>query len=187
MLSPPESGEVQPDLNALTTGDATPPFPRATINARLIAIVLTLAVPLNIVVVAVIWSLVSAANDTQRATLLYSARSIAAAVDAELGKYMTLAQVLSHSPAVLADSLDPFEDELRRALSTVPDVWAVVADAGGRQLVNTVVPRGQLLRSPSRSKEGVAAQTHAFETGSASVSDVFMGPDQRWVATANIP
>src|SRR5215470_14017176 len=199
MVSLSESGGVPPGVNALAKGDVPPfldgltiddtkrRFPRATINARLIAIVLTLAVPLNIVVIAVIWSLASAATATQRASLIYSARSIAAAVDAELGKYMTLAQVLSHSPAVLEDNLDAFEDELRRALSTVPDVWAVVADASGRQLVNTVVPRGQLLRSPTPSKEGVAAQTHAFETGSASVSDVFMGPDQRWVATANIP
>ncbi len=187
MLSPPESGEVQPDLNALTTGDATPPFPYATINARLIAIVLTLAVPLNIVVVAVIWSLVSAANETQRASLLYSARSVAAAVDAELGKYIALAQVLSHSPALLEDSIDAFEGELRRGLSADPELWAVVADVSGRLLVNTTRLRGQPLLSPTRSKEGLAAQNEAFETRSVVVSDVFMGPDQRWAATANIP
>ncbi len=166
MLSPPESGEVQPDLNALTTGDATPPFPHATINARLIAIVLTLAVPLNIVVVAVIWSLVSAANETQRASL---------------------AQVLSHSPALLEDNIDAFEDELRRGLSADPDLWAVVADVSGRLLVNTTRLRRQPLLSPTRSKEGVAAQNEAFETRSVVVSDVFMGPDQRWAATTNIP
>src|SRR6266852_5381602 len=187
MLSPPESGEVQPDLNALTTGDATPPFPYATINARLIAIVLTLAVPLNIVVVAVIWSLVSAANEAQRASLLYSARSIAAAVDAELGKYIALAQVLSNSPALLEDSIDAFESELRRGLSSDPDLWAVVADVNGQQLVNTNRLRGQPLLSRSRSKEGIAAQNQAFETRSVFVSDVFWGPDGRWAATTNVP
>src|SRR6266852_2875009 len=187
MLSPPESGEVQPDLNALTTGDATPPFPYATINARLIAIVLTLAVPLNVVVIAVIWSLVSAANETQRASLLYSAHSIAPAVDVELGKYITLAQVLSRSPALLEDSIDVFESELRRGLSSDPDLWAVVADVNGQQLVNTNRLPGQPLLSPSRSKEGIAAQNQAFETGSVFVSDVFMGADQRWAATANVP
>ncbi len=187
MLSLPESGEVQPSLNALTTGDATPPFPRVTINARLIAIVLTLAVPLNVVVIAVIWSLVSAANETQRASLLYSARSIAAAVDAELGKYISLAQVLSRSPALLEDNLDAFEGELRRALVSDPDLWALVADASGRQLVNTARPPGQPPLSRSRIKEGMAAQNQAFETRSVFVSDVFMGPDQRWAATANIP
>src|SRR5260370_37540308 len=124
MLSPPESGEVQQDLNALTTGDATPPFPYATINARLIAIVLTLAVPLNIVVVAVIWSLVSAANETQRASLLYSARSVAAAVDAELGKYIALARGLAHSPALLEDSINAFEGERARGHSADHELWA---------------------------------------------------------------
>src|SRR5215813_15265857 len=187
MLSPPESGEVKPSLNALTTGDATPPFPYATINARLIAIVLTLAVPLNIVVAAVIWSLVSTANETQRASLLYSARSIAAAVDAELGKYIALAQVLSRSPALLEDNVDAFEGELRRGLSTDPDLWAVVADVDGRLLVNTARPRGQPFLSPVRSKEGMAAQNAAFETRSVVISDVFIGPDERWAATANMP
>src|SRR5262245_53535338 len=187
MLSPPESGEVQPDQNALTTGDATPPFPYATINARLIAIVLTLAVPLNIVVAAVIWSLVSGANETQRASLLYSARSIAAAVDAELGKYIALAQVLSHSPALLEESIDAFEGELRRGLSGDPDLWAIVADVNGRQLVNTNRLPGQPLLSPIRSEEGAAAQHQAFKARSVVVSDVFLGPDQRWAATANIP
>src|SRR5262252_3637323 len=187
MLSPPESREVQPALNALTTGDAKPPSPRVTINARLIVIVLTLAVPLNIVVVAVIWSLVNAANETQRASLLYSARSVAAAVDAELGKHITLAQVLSRSPALLEDSIDAFESELRRSLTSDPDLWAVVADVNGRQLVNTNRLPGQPLLSPIRNKEGIAAQNRAFASRSVVVSDVFMGPDQRWVATANVP
>jgi PAS domain S-box-containing protein len=187
MLSPPESGEVQSDLNALTTGDATPAFPSATINARLIAIVLALAVPLNIVVVAVIWSLVSTADQTQRASLLYSARSVAAAVDAELGKYIALAQVLSHSPALLEDSLDAFEGELRRGLPADPDLWAIVADVDGRLLVNTGRLPGQPLLASIRTQQGIAAQSQAFETRSVVVSDVFMGPDQRWAATANIP
>src|SRR5215467_13534950 len=187
MLSPPESREVQPALNALTTGDAKPPSPRVTINARLIVIVLTLAVPLNIVVVAVIWSLVNAANETQRASLLYSARSVAAAVDAELGKHITLAQVLSRSPALLEDSTDAFESELRRSLTGDPDLWAVVADVNGRQLVNTNRLPGQPLLSPIRNKEGIAAQNRAFASRSVVVVEVLIGPDQRWVATANVP
>jgi PAS domain S-box-containing protein len=187
MLSPPESGEIQPDPNALTTGDATPRFPRVTINVRLIAIVLTIAVPLNLVVAAVIWRLASASNETQRASLLYSARSVAAAVDAELGKYIALAQVMSHSPALLEESIDVFETQLRQGLSSEPDVWALVADINGKQLVNTAVPQGQPLRSPNRTKEGIAAQNRAFEIRSVFVSDVFVGPDQKWAATANIP
>jgi PAS domain S-box-containing protein len=183
----PESGEGQPVLDAATEGNARSRFARTTIQARLIAIVLALAVPLNVVVIVVIWRLASAANEMQRASLLYSARSIAAAVDAELGKYIALAQVLSRSPALLEDNLDVFEGELRQGLSSVPDVWALVAEPNGHQLLNTVMPRGQPRLSSKRNDEGLAAQTKAFETRSVFVSDVAKGPDQRWVATANVP
>jgi PAS domain S-box-containing protein len=187
MLGLLESGEEQPAPNALTAGDAKPPFPRVTINARLIAIVLTIAVPLNLVIAAVIWRLASAANETQRASLLYSARSVAAAVDAELGKYIALAQVLSRSPALLEDNTEAFESELRRGLSADPDLWAIVADVNGRMLVNTVRSPGQPALSQIRTKEGIAAQKEAFETRSIVVSDVFIGPDHRWAATTNVP
>jgi PAS domain S-box-containing protein len=187
MLGLSESGEAQAAPNALTAGDAKPPFPRVTVNARLIAIVLTIAVPLNLVVAAVIWRLASAANETQRASLIYTARSVAAAVDAELGKYIALAQVLSRSPALLEDTIDAFESELRRGLSSDPDIWAIVADVNGQQLVNTARLPGQPPLARNRTKEGIAAQEEAFKTGSIVVSDVFMGPDNRWAATTNVP
>jgi PAS domain S-box-containing protein len=182
-----ESGEAGPVLPGTTHDNARLRFARTTIHARLIAIVLAMAVPLNVVVIVVIWRLASAANETQRASLLYSARSIAAAVDAELGKYITLAQVLSRSPALLEENLDVFESELRRALGPVPDAWALVAEPNGHQLLNTVMPQGQPRLSSKRNNEGLAAQTKAFETRSVFVSDVSLGPDRRWVATANVP
>ena len=74
-----------------------------SISARLILLVLGLALPLNLVIVGVIWDLVGRANEVQRTSLLYAARSIAAGVDAELGKYVTLAEALSRSPALLDD------------------------------------------------------------------------------------
>src|SRR5215831_1904386 len=187
MLRVLQPGEAELLPNATAQGHARPYFAHTTIRARLIAVVLALVVPLNVVVIVVIWRLASAVNETQRTSLLYSARSIAAAVDAELGKYIALAQALSRSPALLEDNLDVFEDEVRRALASVPDVWALVADADGRQLFNTVVPRGHTLRSPYRSAEGIAAQVQAFKSGSVFVSDVAIGPDQWWVATANVP
>ncbi len=95
--------------------------------------------------------------------------------------------MLSHSPALLEDSTDAFEGELRASLLSDPDVWAIIADVNGRMLVNTARRPGQGFLSPIRSREGIAAQKEAFETGSVVVSDVFMGPDQRWAATANIP
>jgi PAS domain S-box-containing protein len=163
------------------------PLARATINMRLIAIVLGLAVPLNIVVALVIWRLAGAANEAQRTSLLYVDRSIAAAVDAELGKYISLARMLSRDPALQADNLDGFEAGLREQLADVPDICAVVADRDGQELLNTGAPKGQPL--PTRPPEGIEAQRRAFQTGRVAVSDIYrpaaLSPGN-WRASANI-
>jgi hypothetical protein len=57
-----------------------------SIPGRLILLVLALAVPLNLVIAGVVWGLVKRADQIQRTSLLYAARSIVAGVDAELGK-----------------------------------------------------------------------------------------------------
>jgi PAS domain S-box-containing protein len=180
-----EPGGQQSALSATVQGIA-PRLARATINMRLIAIVLALAVPLNIVVVVVIWRLASATDEAQRTSLLYTARSIVTAVDAELGKYIALGQLLANDPVLQDSSLDAFESELRQQLTAVSNAWALVADLEGRQLFNTGAPRGQPL--PVRSAEGIAAQKKAFETRSVVISDVYQAPmTGKWMASANIP
>ena len=74
---------------------------RLSIPSRLILLVLGLALPLNLVVAGVVWGLVNRANDARCTSLLYAARSIAAGVDAELGKYIALGEALSRAPALL--------------------------------------------------------------------------------------
>ena len=103
-------------------------FNHLSISARLILLVLALALPLNLIIIGVIWDLVQRANEVQRTSLLYAARSIAAGVDAELGKYVALGEALSRSPALLDDNLDAFEAEARRAFPAGADVWVLVAD-----------------------------------------------------------
>jgi PAS domain S-box-containing protein len=180
-----EPGGPQSALSATLQG-IVPRLARATINMRLIAIVLALAVPLNVVVVVVIWRLASTASETQRLSLVYAGRSVATAVDAEIGKYIALGQLLSQDPAVLKDDLDEFESELRRELVMVPRAWAVIADLDGGQLVNTSAPKGRPL--PPRPAEGLAAQNRAFETNSIIVSDVYQGPMTGiWMTSANVP
>ena len=93
-------------------------FSRLRISARLILLVLGLALPLNLVIVGVIWDLVDRANEVQRTSLLYAARSIAAGVDAEFGRYIALAEALSRSPALFDDNLNAFDAEARRAFTS---------------------------------------------------------------------
>jgi PAS domain S-box-containing protein len=180
-----ELGGTESAPNAIARGVAQR-FTRATINLRLVAIVLILAVPLNLVIVAVIWRLHNAATDAQRMRLLYAARSVASAVDAELGKYIALGQMLSQDQALLDDRLDGFDDELRRKLISVPNAWGVVSDHDGRQLLSTGLLQERSL--PSRpAEELVAAQRQALKNHSVVVSDVYQASGQDWMVSTNIP
>jgi hypothetical protein len=161
-------------------------FNRLSISARLILLVLGLVLPLNLVIAGVIWNLVNRANEVQRISLLYAARSIAGAVDAELGKYVALAEALSRSPALLDDNLDAFEAEARRAFPDGGDAWILVSDTEGQQLMNTFLQPGQPL--PRRNPVAIAAQDRAFSTRSIVITDLLRGPvTQLWFATIQVP
>jgi hypothetical protein len=140
-----------------------------SIAGRLILLVLVLAVPLNFVIVGVVWGLVNRADDAQRKSLLYAARSIAAGVDAELGKFIALAESLARSPALLDDNLDAFEAEARREFPVGGGAWVLVADVNGQQLINTLVQPGEPL--PRLDPLAMEAQQRALATGSIVVSD----------------
>ena len=158
---------------------------RLSISARLILLVLALALPLNLVIAGVIWGLVSRADDAQRTSLLYVARSIAAGVDAELGKFIALAESLAHSPALLDDNLDDFEAEARREFPQ-GDTWVLVGDVNGQQLINTLAQPGAPL--PRRNPPAFEAQQRALAKGSIVISDILQSPvAQDWVANIEVP
>jgi PAS domain S-box-containing protein len=164
---------------------SVPRFSHWSIGARIAAVVLTLAVPLNLVIAGVVWHLSEAASETQRTSLLYAARSVAAAVDAKLGEYMALAQALARSPALFEDDLAVFEAEARRAFTT-PDAWVLVSDAEGQQLFNMARRPDQPL--PVRNPFGFAAQKRAFETRTPVIADVRLGTvSQEWIINIEIP
>ncbi|MGO9475534.1 MAG: PAS domain S-box protein, partial [Rhodomicrobium sp.] len=145
-----------------------------------------MALPLNLVIVAAVWHSSRAASEAQRTSLLYTARSVAAAVDAKLGQYTALAQALARSPALLDDNLDAFEAEARRAFASIPDAWVLVANPEGQQLLNTASPLGQPL--PLRNPVTAAAQKRAFDTHSIIVTDVLMHPvGEDWIVNIEVP
>ena len=159
---------------------------RLSISARLILLVLGLALPLNLIIVGVIWDLVNRANEIQRISLLYAARSIAAGVDAEFGRYIALAEALSRSPALLDDNLNAFEAEARRAIPAGVDTWVLVSELDGQQLVNTIAQPGQVL--PRRNPIAIAAMDRAFSTRSIVITDLFRGPlTQDLLANIEVP
>lgn len=146
----------------------------SSVEVRLTTLVLALAVPLNLVILAVIWHLIVSASEVQRVGLLYTARSIAAALDARLDRHLALAQMLARSPDLLSDDLTVFEAEARRAFAQVPDTWVIVADLDGQQILNIAAPPGQKL--PRRPGEAMEAQRRAFAAGVPLVAGVWRGP-----------
>src|SRR5215468_7422741 len=79
---------------------SVPSFSGWTIATRITVVLLTLAVPLNLAIFTVIWNLSDSANEAQRTNLLYTPRTVAAAVDAKLDRYIALAETLARSPAL---------------------------------------------------------------------------------------
>ena len=159
---------------------------RLSIPRRLGLLMLALALPLNLILLGAIWALVNQANDTQRTSLLYAARSITAAVDTKLSKYIMLAEALARSPAVLDDNLKVLEAEARRDFPTGGRAWTLVADVNGQQLLNALAQPGDPL--PRLSPLGIEAQQRAFATGNIVISDVLRGNvAQDWVIGIAVP
>jgi PAS domain S-box-containing protein len=163
-------------------------FQRWTLRTRLAALVLALAVPLNLLVVGAILQLARSADEAQRRGLLYTARAIAGSVDVLISKNISLGQALANSPALLRDNLPAFRAEALRAFSpATSDAWLLVADLEGRQIFNTAQRPDQIL--PARNPRAVALQRRALETRSVIVTErIVFGPlTQSWVATIEIP
>src|SRR4030095_894706 len=98
----------------------------------LIALVVAIALPLNLLIVAAIARLASSEIAAQRTTLLETARALASGVDAQLAKYVAIAADLQRSSSLLTGNLTAFEAEARQALTAVPDAWVAVPDLSGQ-------------------------------------------------------
>jgi len=148
--------------------------------------VLALALPLNLIIVGAILGLVERADDARRTSLLYATRSIAAGVDAELGKFIALAESLARSPALIDHKLDAFEAEARREFPEGAGAWVLVADMNGQELINTLVQPGEPL--PRRNPAAIEVQRHALATNAVVVSDAVLGVlVEDWVVNIEVP
>jgi PAS domain S-box-containing protein len=161
-------------------------FDRWRVGHRLIALVVAIALPLNILIVAAIAGLAGSAIEAQRTTLLYTTRSVASGVDAQLAKYVAIAADLQKSSSLLGGDLAAFEAEARQTLTGVPDAWVAVSDASGQQLINTSPRATHPL--PRRNANALRAQQRAFDTHSITVTGVRRGSAvDDWIATVEAP
>src|SRR3990172_8434713 len=94
---------------------------------------------------ASVWRLAESERETLQDTIIYSARSILSAVDAQIGKYIAVAQALAASPSLQSDDLIAFRVEAERALPGLSGAWVVLGDRLGQLVVNTLKPAGEAL------------------------------------------
>ncbi|UFZ04529.1 PAS domain-containing protein [Bradyrhizobium ontarionense] len=157
-----------------------------SIKGRLLLLAGILFLPCVGLIAYVIVSMAQSADASIRRGLLYAAQAISGAVDAELRRYVALADVLAKSPDLRADDLAQFEAEARRVGLVSGEGWIIVSDADGRLLLNTLARPGRPLGE--RTAEGLRSQARAFESGKPSISDIFPGPNSgEWVATVDVP
>ncbi|MDU0958725.1 MAG: cache domain-containing protein, partial [Bradyrhizobium sp.] len=157
-----------------------------SIKGRLLLLAGILFLPCVGLIAYVIASLAQSADDSIRRGLSYAAQTISGAVDAELRRYIALAEVLAKSPELSAADLTDFEAEARRVGAVSGDGWIIVSDVDGHLLLNTVSAPGKPLGE--RTPEGRRSQDRAFRSGRPSISDIFTGPNSgAWVATVDIP
>src|SRR4051794_4626830 len=157
-----------------------------SIKGRLVLLAGILFLPCVGLIAYVIVSTAQSADASIRRGLAYAAQTISGAVDAELRRYVVLAEVLSKSPELTADDLAVFEDEARRVGLVSGETWVIVSDASGQLLLNTLAQPGKPLGM--RTAEGLSSQTRAFQSKRTSVSDIFVGPNSgQWVATVDVP
>jgi PAS domain S-box-containing protein len=155
------------------------------IGFRLALLVILLAAPLNVLAVAALYHLATISDGAHRASLQYTARSLAAAVDAQLARHIALGQALASSPALLGEDLSAFDVEARRAFGDIDDAWVLVADRDGRQLMNLAARQSPI---PPRDPDALIAHRQALASGRIVVSDVVLGSaSQEWLATINLP
>jgi PAS domain S-box-containing protein len=144
-----------------------------SIGQRLTLIVLAVAIPMLLLSTAIVWRLAAHARDQSRDAILYSSRPIMSTVDAQLGKYMAAVQALAVSPALKAPDLAGFREEAEQALPSLSGAWVTLADAQGRQLVNTLVSTPA--PAPPLSEDERTAEIRALEARRMQVSDVLVG------------
>jgi PAS domain S-box-containing protein len=142
-----------------------------SIQARLVWIVLILAAPALVGLLAIALGLYQHERDQISQSALTTVHALVSALDRDLAGTTAAAQVLAESPFLASHDFAEFRREAKSVLPLLGGSAVVLAEADGQQIINTRVPYGMPL--PARSER--VNHNKVFETGLASVSDIIIG------------
>ncbi len=155
-----------------------------SVRHYLVLLALAVAIPLVCLAFYVSSRVAATEREATRAALLSNARSLAAAIDQELQRYVAIGATLAHSRALADADWITFREEAKAALADEAQSWISVIDPTGQVLLNTWMAPGAAL--PRRAL--FAAEQQALAAGKPQVSDLVTGDAvRRPVVFAAIP
>jgi PAS domain S-box-containing protein len=114
--------------------------------------------------------------------LLATTRALSLVVDGELKRYEAVLRVLSTSESVDRQDWAAIDQRARKLLDA-PDVWIVVSDRSGRQLVNTRLQPGATLPGGA----AVAQMWKELDTGQSRICNLTKGRVEPTILCVDVP
>jgi PAS domain S-box-containing protein len=155
-----------------------PPAPagrRPGIRQRLVVIALVVAVPLLLLSAAAVWKLGEDERKAQRQAIVYSARAIQSAVDAQMNLYVATVTAFANGTALRHDDIAAFRESAAILLRDLTTGWAIsLIDANGRKLFSSRFSNGE--PGPPTSSTGLTLIEQAAKTKQVQISDLYIGP-----------
>ena len=147
-------------------------LPAFSIRQMLALVVLSTAVPLLALCLAMFGQTAAVEREATRSAMLASALTLAALADNEIASHIALAAGLASSPSLDSGDLAAFRTQALQALEVLPGAWISLSDTSGHFVASTLLDPGSPL--PPRGKLDVMEK--AWSTGQPQVSDVVNGP-----------
>jgi signal transduction histidine kinase len=140
-------------------------------RGSLALLIAAVVIPAVLAFLLLIYSLYRRESAARERQLFSTATVLMTAVDADLGRGWALLDAIDKSDALARHDWAAFDDEARRI--SPPGMYFLLADSGGRMLVNTRAPRGTPL--PTGPSPTFATRWRILQRQGRDVSNVFLG------------
>ncbi|APO76303.1 sensor histidine kinase protein [Rhizobium etli 8C-3] len=158
-------------------------FPKASIGTYLVAMAVSIAVPIFAFVTLLLLQLEDNQRTTLRRETAQDALSLSRSIDRQLQDMATTLRLLSTSPELENNDFASFHGRTETALRG-DTLYVIAVDRSGQQLLNTRRDFG----TPLSKTANIPAMESAIKSGRIEASDVFKGTiSGEWVYNVTMP